>query len=141
MAKRPLVITTRLWVRATPAQVWKALTHDKTLARWYTAPHKHALRKGGAWDFREGKTTGRVVTLERNKRLVHTQKDDPAWPAMKLEYTIEPSGRITTLTIKHSGFGSHKELHQNWVHAWPFISQNLKTLLETGTPLCEGTWA
>lgn len=139
--KKPLVISTKLWVRASPAKVFAALTNGRQLTRWYTKADKNPLRKGGRWGFRDGKSTGHVVELKRNKRFVHTQKDDPKWPAMKIDYAIEKSGRITRLTITHSGFGSNREIWQCWVGAWPFISQNLKTLLETGKPMWEGTWA
>ncbi|MBI3832520.1 MAG: SRPBCC domain-containing protein [Planctomycetes bacterium] len=139
--KKTLVVSTKLWVRASPAKVWAALTNERQLARWYTKADKNQLRKGGNWGFRGGQSTGRVVELKRNKRFVHTQQDDPKWPVMKLDYSIEKVGKVSCLTITHSGFGSNRPLRQHWVGAWPFISQNLKTLLETGKPMWEGTWA
>lgn len=130
-----------LWLRAKPAQVWAALTDDRRLARWYTGAHEHVLRKGGTWGFRGGKSTGRVLELKRNAHFVHSQKDDPDYPTMKLEYTIKPWGKDSTLNIRHSGFGSNKFVLKCWKGIWPFLGNQLKTFLETGKPLREGTWS
>lgn len=137
----PRDVRLTLWLRASPAKVWAALTEDRRLARWYTAAHDHVLKKGGNWGFRDGKSTGRVVELKRRARLVHTQKDDPDYPTMKIEYTIKPWGKDSTLHIRHSGFGSNAFVLKCWKGAWPFFGNQLKTLLETGRPLREGSWA
>ena len=130
-----------LWLRATPAKVWKALTDERQLARWYTRAHQHDLRKGGNWAFRVGQSTGRVLALRRNKLLAHSQKDDPKYPNMRIEYSIEKMGKVTVLKIRHSGFGKNKMVYDCWAGAWPSFSCNLKTLLETGAPLWEGSWS
>ncbi|KAF0243471.1 MAG: hypothetical protein FD180_3361 [Planctomycetota bacterium] len=130
-----------LWLRATPSQVWSALTDGRRIARWYTPPHAHELRKGGNWAFRDGGSTGRVLELKRNARFVHSQKDDPDYPVMKLEYTIKPWGKDAVLQVRHSGFGKNAFVLKCWKGIWPFIGCNLKTFVETGKPLREGSWA
>lgn len=130
-----------LWLRAKPAQVWSAITDGRQLARWYTGAHGHELRQGGNWAFREGKSTGRVLELKRNARFVHSQKDDPDYPTMKIEYDIQPWGKDSVLKIRHSGFGGNAFVLKCWTGIWPFLGNQLKTLLETGKPLREGSWS
>jgi uncharacterized protein YndB with AHSA1/START domain len=137
----PRDVRLTLWLRAKPADVWKAITDDRKLARWYTAADGHELKKGGNWGFRAGKSTGRVLEFKRNARLVHTQKDDPDYPVMKLEYTIERWGKDAVLRIRHSGFGKNAFVLKCWKGIWPFLGCNLKTLVETGKPLREGSWS
>ncbi|MCE9582517.1 MAG: SRPBCC domain-containing protein [Planctomycetes bacterium] len=130
-----------LFLRATPQRVWAALTEDRQLARWYTKATGHVLKKGGDWGFRDGKSTGRVLELKKNARLVHSQKDDPEYPTMKLEYTIEKWGKDSILRFRHSGFGGNAFILRCWKGIWPFMSCQLKTFVETGRPLREGSWA
>ncbi|MBI2922071.1 MAG: SRPBCC domain-containing protein [Planctomycetes bacterium] len=141
MSARNLAVTQNVWLRAAPAKVWAALTRGPRIARWYTRGGKMQLRRGGTWNFRGGESTGRVLELRRNARFVHTQKDDPGYPETKIEYTITKLGRNSKLEIRHSNFRGNKEVYGAWVRAWPVIACNLKTYLETGKPMWEGTWA
>ena len=141
MPARNLVVTHKVWLRATPAKVWAALTRGSQLARWYTGGAKLQLRRGGEWNFRKGGSTGRVLELRRSARFVHTQRDDPKYPDTKIEYTISKCGPHAQLEIRHGNFRGNREVHSAWVGAWPFIACNLKTFLETGKPMWEGSWA
>jgi|SRR4051812_43232320 len=95
-----------------PATVWAALTTADGLSSWFGQEATIDLRPGGAarmsWD--NGSTVEmRVERVEEPRVFGYTwqiyglPKDDPR--RTYVEFTLEPSGEGTRLTVVESGFG------------------------------------
>jgi uncharacterized protein YndB with AHSA1/START domain len=151
--------THRVWIKASSEAIWAALTEPDQLARYgYGSRIDFELRPGGV--YRANSTEemlafgappvmveGEVLEVEAPTRLVMTWHalwgpDVAGEPATRLTYELEPAvGGVTKLTVTH-------ELDDAPVTAaivggvvadagggWGWILSDLKTLLETGTPL------
>jgi uncharacterized protein YndB with AHSA1/START domain len=131
------------WVKATPDRIWKALTRAKDLERWYTAPYRLELRKGGRWEFLGGRMGGSVLEAVRGKRFVQAYRLLPTEPETRVTIELEGKGDRTQLTLTHDRFGAAKETYRCATEAavWPWILSNLKTYVETGKPIREGAFS
>jgi uncharacterized protein YndB with AHSA1/START domain len=148
----------RVYIKATPQQVWDAITSPEWTERYgYRARQDYDLRPGGAFvahanqgmkDFGAPDIVGEGEILEADAphRLVQTwrmlfEPDQAAEPMTRLTYEIVEEVGVTRLTVTH-------ELQDAPIHAalvagnvpqagggWPFVLSDLKTLLETGKPL------
>ena len=151
--------THRIWINATPEAVWAALTDPEQLARYgYGSRIELELRPGGL--YRANSTDemlafgappvmveGEVLEADAPRRLALTWHalfgpEVAGEPATTLSYDIEPGvGGVTKLTVTH-------ELDDAPITAaivggvvaeagggWGWILSDLKTLLETGSPL------
>ena len=151
--------THRIWINATPEAIWAALTEPEQLARYgYGSRIDFDLRPGGL--YRANSTEemlafgappvmveGEVLEAEAPKRLVMTWHalfgpEVANEPLTRLTYELEPGvGGVTKLTVTH-------ELDEAPITAgivggvvaeagggWGWILSDLKTFLETGSPL------
>jgi uncharacterized protein YndB with AHSA1/START domain len=101
-----------------PAKVWAALTTAEGLGKWFgTSGAEIELRPGGSawmrWD-EEGFTADmRVERVEEPRVFGYTwhiyglPEDDPR--RTYVEFTLEPSGAGTRLTVVESGFAQLSE--------------------------------
>ena len=139
--------TIRLAVRATPQQVWDALTDADTTPAYYVGFRaEFDLTPGASYRYTAGggdMITGRVLEVEPGRRLVTTFQGhwDPEVAALpesrvtfELSDAVMPLPGVTLLTCIHEGLpaapvAGHLEL------GWVSILSGLKTLLETGRPL------
>jgi uncharacterized protein YndB with AHSA1/START domain len=119
-----------VWIRATPEQIWEAIT-DPEIRRQYTFNPPPELEP-------ESFATGEDVEVEPPHRLVQTMKANwspevASYPATTITYEIQPRGDICQLRVTHSGLteGMSDEI---W-GGWPQILSSLKSLLETGESL------
>ena len=139
MKRKPLQeVRQTIFIRATPARVWKALTDPKELKRWYKKPLDLSCKKGGSWKFTA--IAGKVISVVLRKKLVHTFRFDFAKgePNTRVTFELHPDGRNTALVLIHDRFQHGKQTHK-WVSGgWPFLLSNLKTFIETKEPMKEG---
>ena len=151
--------TYRVWINASPEQVWKALTDPEEIARYgYGGRIELDPRPGGAYRARataqmleagapELMVEGEVLEAEAPRRLAQTWHAlfDPqtsAEPPTRLTHEIEPGkGGVTKLTVTHdvtdapvtAGITGGTVAEAGGGLAW--VLSDLKTLLETGEPL------
>lgn len=134
-------------IQASPARVWSALTQARHLKRWYTKPHKVEARKGGTWEFLNGTLSGQVLRIKPKIEFVHSYKLTPDEPETRVRFELKPlrlGGKsCTELTFVHDQLRSAKLTHQCCSDhgAWTWIFCNLKTYLETGAPITEGSFS
>ena len=66
-----------------------------------------------------------------------------AWraePRSKVAFDIEEAGRgVVELTVVHDGFAPGSDVLESIAQGWPAVLSSLKTLLETGSALQEGS--
>lgn len=139
-------LTVALALRATPEQVWDALT-DGALspAYYYGFSAELARTAGSTYRYTAGggdMITGRVLEADEQRiRMTFNGFWDPDVAALPesvvtigLEEPAMPTPGVTVLTLVHDGLPDSpaaQGLHAGWV----LILSGLKTVLETGTPL------
>ncbi|MFJ5927147.1 ArsR/SmtB family transcription factor [Kitasatospora sp. NPDC092948] len=136
------------YIRATPEQVWKALTDADLTARFWGHANVSDWQAGSTWEHRRtdgsGKVdvTGHVLVAEPPTRLVLTFEDRPDLfvdEAATVTFLIEPYQDIVRLTVIHEKLRDRAAL-QAISHGWPAVLANLKSLLETGETLPQAPW-
>jgi uncharacterized protein YndB with AHSA1/START domain len=142
----------RIFIRATPEQVWQGITDPAFIARYFHGSQvTNELRPGGRWlstspDGVEVWNDGEVLECDPPKRLVHTWTSmyDPetaAEPASRVTWEIEPAeDGVCLLTLTHdqlerSPLTAVRVSGRGWMH----VVSGLKTVLETGRPMGEVT--
>jgi uncharacterized protein YndB with AHSA1/START domain len=151
-------VTARVYVGATPEQVWEAIVDPAWSARYgYKCPVSYELEAGGAFSAAPGEEMramgagdviieGEVLEVDAPHRLVQTwsalfDATTAAEPAGRLTWEIAEENSVSRLTVTH-------ELQDSPVTAalvsgslehsgggWPWMLSDLKTLLETGSAL------
>lgn len=137
----------QLAIRATPDQVWNALTDGAVTPAYYIGFEAHYdLTSGAPYTYTAGggdMITGVVREVEAGRKLVTTFNGhwDPSVAALpESQVTFEifepfmPMPGVTFLSCTHTGLpateaAAHLEI------GWVSILSGLKTLLETGAPM------
>ncbi len=133
----------RLFIKATPEQIWEAITKPEFTARYFfggrieNTPERHhaTAPDGSLW--------GDSPTLEFDppRRLVHGWKSlyDPEFAAeeeSRVTWEIEPQeGGYCLLTVVHDRLEGAPKTAESVAGGWMLVLSGLKTLLETGEPL------
>lgn len=136
------------YIRASPEQVWRALTDADLTARYWGHRNESNWQPGSTWEHvrTDGSgisdVTGTVLEAVQPERLVLTfpgsaeQREDPS----QVTFTIEPHEDIVRLTVLHDGLPTESD-YRAISHGWPAVIANLKSLLETGEVLPQAPWA
>ncbi len=135
------------YIKASPEQVWHALTDADLTARYWGHSNVSDWQPGSTWQHLRvdgsgiSDVTGTVLEVLPPERLVITfpgseeQREDPS----RVTFTIEAHQQIVRLTVRHEGLPTAADLEA--VSAgWPAVMANLKSLLETGEVLPQAPW-
>ncbi len=139
------------YIRATPEQVWRALTDPELTGRFWGHAQVSDWQVGSRVDHVRvdgsgvADAAGRVIEVDRPRRLVFGFDDparvaDPTFEPSVVAFEIEPGRDIVRLTVTHTLLASVDDLHAIG-QGWPAVLANLKTLLETGDVLPQEPWA
>jgi uncharacterized protein YndB with AHSA1/START domain len=136
----------QLYIRATPEEVWDAITNPRTIAKYF---HGAQIDEGplavgavrSSWSPDRSTLWGRNTILECDppRRYAHTWRslyDDEmaAEEESRVTWEIEPAeGGTTKLTLIHDRLEGAPKTAAS-VTGWSYILSNLKTVLETGEP-------
>ena len=136
----------QLYIRATPEQVWDAITNPETIAKYFHSARIDpvALEVGASlrsWSPDRTRMWGDNTILECDppRRFVHTwrslyDEEMAAEDESRVTWEIEPAeGGTSKLTLVHDRLEGAPKTAAS-VTGWTFILSNLKTLLETGEP-------
>jgi uncharacterized protein YndB with AHSA1/START domain/DNA-binding transcriptional ArsR family regulator len=135
------------YIRASTAQVWRALTDADLTARYWGHANVSDWQPGSAWEHQRldgsgADLVGRVLEVEPPHRLVITFGEPPAdsstGPSV-VTFLVEPYQDIVRLTVTHENLADPQAL-QEISHGWPAVLANLKSLLETGEVLPQAPW-
>lgn len=134
------------YLRATPEQVWDALTDPDLTALYWAHRNVSDWTPGATWEHRRlddgvAEAGGRVLEAER-PRLLRMTFGDPTGPDDKrsvCRFTLTPGPGMTRLVVIHSALPSPED-RAAVAHGWPAVLAGLKTLLETGEPLPAAPW-
>ena len=131
-----------VYIRATPEQVWRAITESEFTKRYYYGNEVVSEWKPGSSlvyrDPKDGSEPIRCEVLEVDppRRLVHSfhfpgTDESPS----RVTWSIEPRGAASLLVLTHDEFDGDTQTYRSVAHGWVPILSGLKTLLETGEPL------
>jgi uncharacterized protein YndB with AHSA1/START domain len=158
-AQAGTVRTYQIFIRATPREIWAALTRPGWSQLYgYRAPAQYEIRPGGAYRAFASVTMkmrgisgvifdGEVIEADPPWRLVQTwhvllDAGTRAEPDTRLSWEIaEGSSGVNMLTLTHDLAGAPETAalaegrHSAAGGGWAWVLSDLKTLLETGRPL------
>lgn len=134
------------YIRTTPDKLWSALTTPEFIQQYWLGIRAEAEWKvGGAWklSFPDGRVadTGEISEFQPGKRLSIRWRNEFR-PELKAEgwslctMDIEPAaGDAVKLTVTHNIERQDSQFIGAVSSGWPQILSNLKSLLETGSPV------
>ena len=137
------------YIRATPQEVWEALTDANiTAIYWNGMANVSDWKVGSSWTHRIGGRSdhydiwGRILESEAPRRLVFTFQ--PAAQALEepgsvVTYEIESADDVVRLTVTHQNVPDRATL-EGISKGWPTVLANLKSYLETGGALPADSW-
>ncbi len=136
------------YIKASPEQVWQALTDADLTARYWGHRNESDWQEGSTW--RHVRTdgsgiadvTGTVLEVRRPERLVVTfpgSDEQRNGTPSRVTFTIEPHEDIVRLTVRHEDIPTAADL-EALSAGWPAVLANLKSLLETGDVLPQAPW-
>ena len=141
------VIHASVEIAAPPERVFRALTDGNEVVRWWGSPDTYRLsefsadlRVGGKWRSRgvavDGKAfevTGEFLEVDPPRLLVQTWSPDWA-PGLKtkLTYRLDAVPGGTRLTLRHEGFGAHREAFEGHTRGWERVLGFLNGYLAGG---------
>jgi activator of HSP90 ATPase len=88
-------------MKATPAQVFKALTSPAIIKIWSGAPAKMSARKGASFEIWGGDMFGKNLEVVKDKKLV--QEWNTRTYSSKVTFTIKVKGKSTIVELVHEG--------------------------------------
>lgn len=132
------------YISSTAERVWDALTDADLTAQYWGHSNVSDWQVGSRWEHRRtdgsgtADVTGTVLEVDRPRRLVITFEAPDGTPT-RVTFDIHAHGQIVKLTVTHEDIPSDDD-YAAAAHGWPAVLANLKSLLETGTPLPETPW-
>ncbi|MCA9881143.1 MAG: metalloregulator ArsR/SmtB family transcription factor [Thermomicrobiales bacterium] len=138
------------YIRATPEQVWQALTDPAITGRFWGHAQVSDWAVGSKVDHvrTDGSgiadASGTVVEFDPPHRLTFGFDDpkltgDPAFEQSLVTFTIASHRDIVKLTVTQTRLWTLADLEAIG-QGWPSVLANLKTLLETGDVLPQAPW-
>jgi uncharacterized protein YndB with AHSA1/START domain/DNA-binding transcriptional ArsR family regulator len=137
----------RLYIRATPDQVWDAITNPAVIRRYFHGARVEtsAGQPGGrirsfSPDGTQEWGDNAILEFDPPRKLVHTWRSlyDPelaAEPESRVSWEVAPlEGGFTSLTVTHDRLDRSPKTAAS-VRGWAYILSSLKSVLETGEPL------
>ncbi|MGW1884628.1 SRPBCC domain-containing protein [Streptomyces sp. NPDC001970] len=130
-----------VYVRATPQQVWNALTDPAMVPRWRLGmTFRTDWQPGSPLTTRSPDGEGSVQQAVPGQHLSYDwrQTDEPdlngGRPSV-VSFDLDPMGEVTHLNVVHGGLDPDGELLKIVKPGWPMRLSSLKSLIETGEPL------
>jgi uncharacterized protein YndB with AHSA1/START domain len=148
MARSTFVYVT--YIRTTPDRLWSALTDAEFMTQYWFGMHCDSQwMPGSAWRLvspnGEVLDAGEIVEADPPRRLVirwhHQNKAELKAEGDSLcTMELEPNGPAVKLSITHTIERDASKLITAVSGGWPKILSNLKSLLETGSPVLQDAY-
>jgi uncharacterized protein YndB with AHSA1/START domain len=133
----------QLFIKATPEEVWDAITKPEFTTRYFFASRVELANGRRRAYGPGGELWGDSAILEEDppRRLVHEWQglydhELAAEDTSRVTWEIEPQeDGVTKLTLVHDQLEGAPKTAESVSGGWMYIPSGLKTLLETGEPL------
>ncbi len=132
------------YIHSTPERIWHALTDAELTAAYWGHSNVSDWQEGSPWEHRRtdgsgiADVVGTVLEAVPPRRLVLTFGGPGAEPS-RVTFTLEPHEEIVRLTVVHERLADRAE-YDAASAGWPAVLANLKSLIETGSPLPQAPW-
>ncbi|WP_238431620.1 ArsR/SmtB family transcription factor [Streptomyces cavernae] len=137
------------YIESTPEAVWRALTDAELTASYWGHSNVSDWRPGSRWEHRRtdgsgiADVVGTVLESEPPTRLVTVWADpadeDNPDKQSRVTFDIHPHADIVRLTVTHEDLPDETARGEVAL-GWPAVLSNLKSLIETGSPLPQEPW-
>ncbi|WP_055489319.1 metalloregulator ArsR/SmtB family transcription factor [Streptomyces sp. TP-A0356] len=138
-----------IYIESTPEAVWDALTDPDLTAAYWGHSNVSDWKPGSRWehvrtdDSGIADVVGTVLESERPTRLVTTwaapENEGQEDKYSRVTFDIRPHADIVKLTVTHEDLANETERAQV-AGGWAAVLSNLKSLIETGSPLPQEPW-
>jgi uncharacterized protein YndB with AHSA1/START domain len=124
-------------IAAAPERVFKALTQQDDIVRWWAEQAQVKPEVGALGEFRFRPPAGtlqfEVAELDQNKK-VHwiTRLGPPAWAGTSVTWQLEPLPNGTQVVFTHDGFAQADAAYTRTQGNWDCFLDSLKSYLESG---------
>jgi uncharacterized protein YndB with AHSA1/START domain len=125
----------RIEIKASPEQIWDALTQGEQLTRWFATDAKDAKPGGNffvSWK-EHGPIDSPITVFEPGKHL-QIASEMPGMPVpFATDFFIEAKGGVTLVRIVQSGFSVDAKWDDEFdamTQGWGFFARNLRFYLE-----------
>lgn len=126
----------RVGIKASPHDVYGALSESELLSRWWTNDTKGTSEIGNKIRFTFGDRgffDMKVLELDPDKRIVWEVADGPQeWIGTNIIWELKPYNDGTTIRFKHQGWQKPVEFMHHCSTKWAMFLMSLKAMLETG---------
>ena len=134
------------YIESTAAKVWEALTDADISGGYWGHRNVSDWNVGSRWEHQRldgsgiADVVGRVVESDPPTRLVTTwSPPDDETTESRVAFDIEQHGDIVRLTVTHENLADDAE-RERAAAGWSAVLSNLKSFLETGSPLPQEPW-
>jgi activator of HSP90 ATPase len=107
---------------ASPQEIYSTWMSSRGHSAMTGSPASVSSKVGGEFDAWDGYIHGKNLELEFGKRIVQswrTSEFSADEPDSRIEITLEPVGKQTKLTLKHTGLPPHgRQYEQGWVESY-----------------------
>ncbi len=147
MADRPAFVYV-IYIKSTAEAVWHALTDAAVTAEYWGHSNVSDWQPGSRWEHQRTDGTriadvvGTVVEASPPTRLVTTwAAPDATGPSAvsRVTFDLKAYGEIVRLTVIHDDLADEAE-REAAAGGWAAVLSNLKSLIETGSPLPQEPW-
>ncbi|MET8450299.1 metalloregulator ArsR/SmtB family transcription factor [Streptomyces sp. NPDC005209] len=138
-----------IYIASTPEKVFEALTDAELTAVYWGHSNVSDWKPGSRWQHLRtdgsgiADVVGTVVESEPPTRLVTTwtspETEGQEDKYSRVTFEIRPHEDIVRLTVTHEDLGDEGE-RADVAQGWPAVLSNLKSTLETGSPMPQATW-
>lgn len=139
MANTPVVVETTL--NASPQKIWKALTDNNEMKKWYFNLDEFRPEAGFEFQFEGGTETKKYTHLCQITEVIPEMKLSHTWKykgypgSSKVTFELFPDGKSTRLKVTHEGLESFPAIpdfaKENFREGWTaIIGKNLKEFLK-----------
>jgi len=125
-----------IMIKASPGEVYQALTDVKKLAHWWTTDTRGESKIGKELEFcfDEFCQPMEVTTLKANElvRWHVPKKGLPDWADTEIEFKISREDGQTLLQFRHSNWREDTKIFPRCSLDWAIFLQSLRGFVETG---------
>ena len=126
----------RIGVRGNTADIYRLLTTDDGLSKWWTSNTSGAGEVGSIIYFRFGNDGPRfeVIELVPNKRVRwrHHGEMPDAWMGTEIRFELMPDDKQTIVDFSHYNWKKADEFLAHCTTKWGVFMMSLKSSIETG---------
>jgi uncharacterized protein YndB with AHSA1/START domain/DNA-binding transcriptional ArsR family regulator len=134
------------YIESTPEKVWHALTDADLTAQYWGHANVSDWQAGSTWEHQrvDGSGVADVVGVVEEatppRRLVMTWGLPGEENVSRVTFDVQRYQQIVRLTVTHTDLADEQEKRMA-AGGWAAVLSNLKSLLETGSPLSLEPWA